>query len=239
MRHLAVLAALLLSACTPCDQVAAIPGNLDDLAAVCWITTDAADDTGTTGTDTDVTGGGLCEQAPGLVWGPCNDAGSCDAGPGTFCIQGQIGNICAPACDDGGCPDLGCEMAGECLPTGACVPDCTSDADCTVGMVCDSAIGVCVWPTDDCAPALSELWGPCPDGSCKEGLCTSGPGGETLCVPSCVDGVACTPSECGPPSPAPICQTSGLCGYACDLDHPCDDGQACVSQGPISVCMWQ
>lgn len=245
MRHFAALAALLLSACTPCDSVAPGPGGLDAFTEVCWITTDvettAADTTGDDSGGATDTGTLICDLTPGSPWGPCLDDGTCGK-PGVFCLATGTGSVCAPACQDEECPDLGCDLDGVCMPTGACMPSCSDAADCVTGQSCDIATGMCVWPTpppEECVPALGELWGACPDGACAEGQCTSGPDGETLCAPLCVGGDPCTPDACGPPSPAPICQTSGICGYTCDPEHPCDAGQTCVAQGFVSVCMWQ
>lgn len=206
-------------------------------ADICWLTTDAGSDTGdtVTATTTDITGGGLCELAPGLMWGPCDD-GVC-YGDGAFCLKTPTGSICVSGCKDEACPELGCANPGVCAVTGACVPSCADG--CEEGQVCDVATDTCVWPAPACVPAGGALWGPCWDGACQDGLCVAGPGGETLCAPACVGGDPCVPDMCGPPSPAPICQTSGICGYACDPEHPCDAGQACVAQGPVSVCMWQ
>lgn len=235
-------------------------------ADICWLTTDQetsdpSESSGTGSTSVSTTGAGVCqadsecgvgeicdlsvahcipdptvcELAPGLPWGPCDD-GVC-YGEAVFCLHTTDGSICAPACKDESCPDLGCSNPGVCAPTGACVPSCSQG--CEEGQACDAATDTCVWPADICVPAGGALWGPCLDGACQDGQCVAGPGGETLCAPTCVGGDPCTPDACGPPSPAPLCQTSGICGYACDPEHPCAAGHACVAQGPVSVCMWQ
>lgn len=233
---LLLLASLAVACGDPCLPLYHADTLIIAPADICWPTTDATTETGdSTAATSGVTGGGLCELAPGLPWGPCDD-GVC-YGEAVFCLPTESGSICAPACQNEACPDLGCSNDGVCLPTGACVPSC--EAGCEEGQVCDVATGTCVWPSDACLPAGGALWGPCLDGACQDGQCVAGPVGETLCAPACAGGVACVPDVCGPPSPAPICQTSGICGYACDPDHPCAAGQACVTQGPASVCMWQ
>lgn len=230
--------------CLPSFQADTLILGADD---VCFLTTDA--ETAATGStiststgDTDtggVTGGAVCEQAPGLAWGPCNAEGQCDAGPGTFCIATSVGNVCAPACGNDGCLDLGCDMTGKCLVTGACVPACDDATGCSDGMVCDPTLAMCVWPFPSCTPPKGELWGPCDDGACTGGVCSTGPDGANMCAPACTGNAPCEPDKCAAPSPGAVCQTSGICGYSCDAEHPCDDGKVCTPQGPISVCLWK
>ena len=91
----------------------------------------------------------VCPFIPGSVWGPCKDGGTCGA-KNLFCLQGDLGEVCAPACKSGDCPNLDCGIKGGCSVIGLCLPRCTTDADCASGAVCDpsgfSFGSVCVWP---------------------------------------------------------------------------------------------
>lgn len=200
----------------------------------------------------DSTTGDICEAPPidalicaavpeaGTMWGPCDD-GSC--GVGAFCITSKTGGeVCAPACGECGCPNLGC-FGGTCNDPGACLPACDAVGDpCPVpGMQCAPDVGACVWPkVDECVPAVGEAWGPCePSGACADGLVCESSIDATAdhCVPLCSwNGPACEADACAD-SPA-VCQTSGICGDPCTGLTDCQDGQVCAAQPNGGFCMW-
>lgn len=249
-----LLASLAVVACNPCATETPIATGIGDFTEVCWITTDAADDTGasdSSASDSYSSGvtSDICEPdpateptcdadpQPGKFWGVCNiDDGGCDEG---FCRTTDLGSICMPACDDCGCVVPGC-FGGTCEVTGACVPACDGADDVCpgAGMICDVEAGQCVWPAIDvCEPGVGELYGPCDDtGGCLGELQCDLGADASICVEKCVGAFLCAAELCGAPSPAPKCQPGGLCGSHCDDAVGCDPGQVCDAAS--SVCMW-
>lgn len=88
----------------------------------------------------------LCSLPASANPGDAGDAcahglgGTVACGWGSWCVQTDLGDICAEECDvTGGCPgDLVCDLEG------LCVWPCEGPRECDAGMLCDA--GICVWP---------------------------------------------------------------------------------------------
>ena len=87
----------------------------------------------------------VCIAEPGVggMWGPCGD-NAC--GDGMLCATFGEARLCAPLCDECGCPGDGICLGGACSAEGAapsmCLPMCATADDCPFdGMACNS--GVC------------------------------------------------------------------------------------------------
>lgn len=182
----------------------------------------------------------ICAAVPsaGEMWGPCAEGLSC--APGSTCIVGTAGNVCAPACDDCGCPNLGC-FGGTCSAENACVPACVAVGDpCPVpGMQCAPDVGACVWPeVKACAPKAGDAWGPCNNGTCKDGSVCVGTATADICAASCDGGNPCAADVCiMEAANLPTCGGTSLgdvCLYQCTGITDCAAGQTCTVDG----CLW-
>jgi hypothetical protein len=87
---------------------------------------------------------------PGEMWGQCHSDKTCS--DGMMCITAGFGEVCAPECGECGClGDQQC-LGGSCIGVDdgpvTCLPACEKYGDaCPVdGMICDPAVGLCIWP---------------------------------------------------------------------------------------------
>lgn len=240
--------AFLILALAACGDDPCLPTILADTSI---IPAEQECDGGTTSSTTgDNTTGDICEAPPidaficadvpeaGTMWGPCDD-GSC--GVGAFCITSKTGGeVCAPACGECGCPNLGC-FGGTCNDPGACLPACDAVGDpCPVpGMVCAPDVGACVWPVAEvCVPKAGEAWGPCDGGACKDGSLCVGTATADICAMPCDGGNPCAADVCiMDAANLPTCGGTDLgdvCLYQCTGITDCAAGQTCTVDG----CLW-
>jgi hypothetical protein len=236
------------------DTVADVTGHETGNASTTCM--DSSTSGPTTGVDEHV----FCTDIPseGEQWGPCipaeNGAPPSLCGDGLVCHTGDIGTLCVAECGANGCVDLPC-TGGACTQIG-CVPSCESDADCPLGVNCDPALDICVWPFE-CTPdnpasshPAGTVWGPCyEDNTCDEKLeCQhvadpDAPQGS-ICAPEMctVDGsnpVVCPFAEdainsCGMPIGGPECDAEGECSLRCAGSTDCGAGLECFE----SRCLW-
>ena len=255
--HTAIISSLLLAASVagcgdPCLPTIGVDTLITPAVGdVCFITTDDITSSGDTGSGVLTTGDAceaplvdvfICAAMPsvGEMWGPCTENLSC--APGSTCIVGSAGNVCAPACDDCGCPNLGC-FGGTCNAgaSPSCVPACEAAGDpCpVVGMECAPEVGACVWPVvEDCSSAVGKVWWPCDNGACSDGSLCVDSGTAWICEPPCINDVCgADPFVCeSEAANVPTCGTATTCHYDCTGVTECAPGQVC--DGDLGQCMW-
>ena len=207
------------------------------------VPTSAADTTTTTSGSTsgDTTSqlldmpGETCPIWSEFAWGPCGDAGACDAGHD--CWLASSGWLCLPECrEDAECADA-CSPSGDTrCDAGVCRPMCTISQDCALGYTCDG--GTCVLPSD-CGPGSGkDAWHPCDAmGLCAQGTCVTEIDAGSVCAPSCE---TCSMDEdalvCGVVLGVSTCGPVDLCRIECTSDTNCVPGMQCaVSAG---TCVW-
>ena len=247
---IAILALALAASPLACGGDPCLPTILADTSII--PAEEMCDDGSTSTTTGDSSTGDMCPVPPidalicaavpsaGEMWGPCAEDPSCMLG--FTCIVGAAGNVCAPACDDCGCPNLGC-FGGTCSAENACVPACVAVGDpCPVpGMQCAPDVGACVWPSavEKCNGInVGEVWWPCDNGACSDGSACVDSGTAWICAPVC-EGDACgaDPFACeSEAANTPTCGTATTCHYDCTAITECAQGQVCDAN--LGQCMW-
>lgn len=245
---IAILALALAASPLACGGDPCLPTILADTSII--PAEEMCDDGSTSTTTGDSSTGDMCPVPPidalicaavpsaGEMWGPCAEGLSC--APGSTCIVGTAGNVCAPACDDCGCPNLGC-FGGTCNAENGCAPACIAVGDpCPApGMQCAPDAGACVWPVAEvCAPKTGEAWGPCDNGACKDGSLCVGVATADICAMPCDGGNPCAADVCiMEAANLPTCGGTSLgdvCLYQCTGITDCAAGQTCTVDG----CLW-
>lgn len=202
--------------------------------------TSAADTTTSGSTSGDTTfqpldmPGETCPIWSGFTWGPCGDAGACDAD--LACWLSSAGWLCLPECrEDVDCVDACAPSADTRCDAGVCRPMCTISQDCAAGYMCDG--GTCVL-SSDCGPGPGvDAWHPCgPMDTCAVGTCVTEVDAGSVCVPSCD---ACSAGEvasiCGVSLGESACGPVDLCRIECTSDEACAPGMRCAMSG---ACVW-
>jgi hypothetical protein len=176
------------------------------------------------------------------VNGLCVDAScsfSYECGAGKVCANGACVSGCGDStpcatgyrCDKGICrvdpnnptcsPEQPCVGEGLRCEDGLCVTACTTNAECGAGLLCDASIGACV-PDPTPKPGCNADK-PCMGAGqeCKDdGYCHYPCGTLTDC--KLIDSRF---AVCG----GSVCMTQSEANPECTFDHPCPNGQDCIS----------